>query len=352
MSIPKEFEINDIRINKDFALTSFSGYLKNDVMKALMGSITEYKIEETCNWCIELMLSQQTDKLYDKYILYACKYIHINNPKLPEKLYNRYKLYIDAKISNIDSINSQVIRNHLIELSILLCMSNKVKPKALPKIKQEEFNSELLVNRFKSNDKNLINHSIKYNDPEEIKIILNELWFSVNTKKMEDVLYWLSWIITYEKILNKKKQQLICASRKINEIPKQYYTNVVWLIWEIILNEANYKLNSESKKQVSCLYNIYIKNYKKTKTIYLIINAIRYFIDTYNLDKVINSTSVIIQATSKVNILFQQKKVYEITEKSKIEFVSKKIKGKEKQDDKYEKKKSIIEDIDNLILNA
>ena len=38
MSIPKEFEINDIRINKDFSIKSFSGYLKNDVMKAYLQS--------------------------------------------------------------------------------------------------------------------------------------------------------------------------------------------------------------------------------------------------------------------------------------------------------------------------
>ena len=49
MTIPYDYLINDIRDEKHFSDTTFSGYLKNDVYKALFNAITEFKIEESCN---------------------------------------------------------------------------------------------------------------------------------------------------------------------------------------------------------------------------------------------------------------------------------------------------------------
>jgi len=357
MSIPEEFKINDIRALKDFSEKTFSGYLKSDVYKALFNAITEFKIEETCNWCIELVVSQQTDKLYEKFILYYAKYININNPKLPERLYKRYKTFINSKLSNYDVINSQVIRNHLTELSLLLCLSNKTKSITLPKIKNDDFVHENLLKNLKANDKNLINHSIKFNDPEEIKLILNELWYCVTIKKLNLVLYWLSWIITYEKILIKKKKQLMCAERKIEDIPKKFYGNFVWLLWDIIIKEANYKLDHDKNSQIQNLFNLYKKNYKKSKPVHIIINAIMYFTNNYTINKSIcNSNNVIIQAVAKINLLYQHKKKYQIVNKTIVGYEKEpKIKEKEKEKNKHIKKivdkQNLVSNIDNLMLN-
>ena len=68
MGIPDNFLIDDIREQKDFHMETFSGYKKLDVFKALFKSIETYKIEETCIWTIELLLSCQTSMLYEKFI--------------------------------------------------------------------------------------------------------------------------------------------------------------------------------------------------------------------------------------------------------------------------------------------
>lgn len=348
MSIPDEYLINDIRDEKHFSDTTFSGYLKNDVYKALFNAITEFKIEESCNWCIELILSCQTSKLYEKYIVFACKCININNFKMPSKIYKRYKMYVDSKITNIEARNSQVVRNHLIELTVILCLSHKSKSLVFSKMTEDDFKNELLVKKLKANNELLTNY-IKYNDPPELKIILNEFWYNITQKNLKLALYWLNWIITYEKKLNKQKKDLICADRKIQNVPSKFHSNFIWLLWTIILKES-YKLNSSIFNEIQSLFNIYILDYKKSKSIFIIINALQYFTDIYdNNMPVCNNFNVIIQAVSKVNILFQRKKQNEI--KHKVSVSTNVKTPKDKKNEIFNKKLELISDIDNFILN-
>ena len=240
MGIPDNFLIEDIREQKDFHMETFSGYKKLDVFKALFKSIETYKIEETCIWTIELLLSCQTSMLYEKFLLYSSKFINILNPNLPNLLCNRYTYYKNLNISNKEAINNQTIRNHLIEIALALSFSNKTKATLLPKLCNNDFKNEFFIKKLKARDQSIISKYSQKNDPVVVNIILNELWDRVRTKNIKEALYFLNWLITYDK--NKK---FVCASREVEGISKKYYTDFNMYIWYIFLNESY----SNSKKQ-------------------------------------------------------------------------------------------------------
>jgi hypothetical protein len=343
MTIPTDYIINDIRTNKDFNVKTFSGYLLTDVYKGLFKSIDNYKIEETCNWTTELIVSGQTDKLYDKFIQYYCKYINVNNPQLPQRILKRYKMYIDGKINNKEAVNIQAIRNHLIEMAVLFCLSNKHKPLSFPKVTEADYTNEIILKKLKANSKSI---DFKPDDPQELRIVINELWYHIRNKNMPMVLYWIKWIMVYEKQLNKKKKQLICAERYIADVPKKFRTNYVWIIWEILMNESHTHI---AAPQIASLYGIYSKNYKKSTPIFILLNAIQYFIDTYNYHKPIcGNYNILIQATAKINYLFQKKKQYETLTGKSVDVITK---TKPKNNDaNHEQKLHIVFDIDNYIM--
>ena len=322
MSISLEYVINDIRQQKEFDKKSFSGFSIKEVFDTLKKSISDNKIEDACHWTIELILSLQTTKLYDLFLSIAIKQIHICNPNFPIKLYNKYKKFINNNLSNIESRNSQVIRNHLIELCVIITYSKKNKSINLAKIKDDEFDIKNIISKLMA-PQTFIDTYIKQNDPDEIKVILNEFIHNILNKNYEGMLYWISWIIHYEKNLNKKKKVLACSKRYNSEIKECYHTDIVWLIWDIVIQESNKHLNKACYTQLTHLFKLYKLLYKQTskyKYIHLLLFALKYFSNIFNINEsVCPEPHLYIQATMKVNTIIREKKQYE-QYKSNINF--------------------------------
>jgi hypothetical protein len=68
---------------------------------------------------------------------------------------------------------------------------------------------------------------------------------------MMNTCYWVEWLIEYEKICLKKKNIYICAHRYMVDINTKNQTDVVWLIWEILL-----KKNNKDNKDINLLKEI------------------------------------------------------------------------------------------------
>ena len=386
--IPDEYKINDTRSTPDFSKQSFSGFAIKDVVTVLNKSLIACKIEESVNWAVELLLSGQTERLWEKIFSISLKNININNPKLPMFLFKRYSKFVtlklkysgSAKSSNIAGYlslrNSQAVRNMMCEVCVIICNSTKLKALSLPKIKEGDFDLSYLKTRLVATDANIIGNKLKYGDPVEIKIPLNEFNFCIKTRKWELAIYWLAWVCEWERRNTKRDKHYICGVRKIEGVEEKYFTDIIWIIWEILIKEAPDLKNDDASSQIYALFKLYkfdFKPTKKSKRIFFILYAIKYFTEMYNFkNDIIPNHYQLIQACGNINLIFYDKKKYEVNKhKQNLEQTSynhiktKALTEKEKKDEKAKLKRlkeaaeikiknkiSRVEMIDSLILSS
>ena len=320
-SIPNEYLIIDKRPFKQFSKITFSKYMLKDVTAALSKALTNCKLEESMNWAVELLISGHIEKFWDKIISIGIKNVNINNPNLGYFLYTRYSKYIDLskKYDNLSIRNSQCFRNLLSEVCFIVCNSLKTKSIGYMKIKENDFNMSYLETKVLANDPDLVKDKLKYGDPCEARMILNEFNYCLINKKYELCVYWLSWIFDWEKKNTKKDKMYICGLREIQNVDKKYYTNLSWLVWEIILKEGVKTNNDFLNKQIQALYKLYKFNFKSTnkgKKAPIFLYAIKYFTDNYHISKEINNYNILIQVSLNINNLFFEKSNYSINNKS------------------------------------
>jgi hypothetical protein len=385
--IPNEYKINDTRGTQDFSKQSFSGFAIKDVVSILNKSLMECKIEESVNWAVELLLSGQTERLWEKIFSISLKNININNPKLPMFLFKRYSKFVSlklkysgsAKSSNIAGYlslrNSQAVRNMMCEVCVIICNSTKLKAISMPKIKEGDFDISYFKTRLVATDANVIGNKMKYGDPPEIKIPLNEFNFCIKTRKWELAIYWLAWVFEWERRNTKRDKHYICGVRKIDGVEEKYYTDIVWIIWEILIKEAPNLKNDNASSQIYALFKLYkfdFKPTKKAKRIFFFLYAIKFFTEMYNFkNDIIPNHYQLVQACGNINIIFFDKKKHEvnkhkqsleknsfnkikskaITEKEQKEEKAKLKRLKEVAEIKIKQKINRVEMIDSLILS-
>lgn len=327
MEIPSDYLINDRRTIDYFKKLSFSNYEKKSVLAELKKSIIDYRLEPAVYWSTELLISGCINELIDLINKISCLYINKTSPQLPILLYDRIcridnimLRYNDKK--NLEYRNDQQLRNIICELISILALSNKKMLPPIKKIKESYFNIEILKNRLKAQNLELIQNIMRENDPEELQIACNEFAFCLNNNTSCDLIFfWLSWILTWEKKIIKKKGKCICAYRDIVE-SKECNTDIIWLIWDIIVNETNKRVNINLKKSIDALFSLFKKNYKtsyKSKRIDFIIYCIILLVDTKDYDISVNNLlPIVIQSCCNINLMYQNAKKNEIANQKNL----------------------------------
>ena len=355
MNINKVYSIRDNRNEKDFSDKTFCGYKKKDVLAIFDKSLLEGKTENACNWSTEIIISGYLDNLWERIIVFVSKYININIPNIAFHIFNRFSKY--NKIKNqeyyktnfLELRNNQIIRNHICEVICILSHAQKQKYSNLKKIQNSEFQFDNIKLKILSENDKLINRIFDNNDPKEIRIILNEFYNSLDTNNLINTLYWLSWLIEWEKLNIKKYGNYKCGFRKITGVDTKYHTDLIWIIWEIILKISLHKDVDFINKQIQSLYQLYKYNFassKKTKKLPIIIHSIRLLIERYSVSQpIINKNCILIQACGKINYIYYSKKKYEIGNESHIKLsdindIQATLRVDKKERDAFEKQKN------------
>ena len=321
--IPDEYFINDYRKITDFKRQTFNGYQKTTVITALQKSIQDGKLEEACHWCVEMLVSGYIMECWDKLILLNSKIINQINPNFPFYLWNRFSQIIQLLedpryqgIKYLDLRNNQECRNHLTDIVSIMTLSPRNKQLVLPKISTEDFRLDVFEDKLEGKSIFLIEKIIKPNDPSEINVVMNEFAFQITSRtgNLTKALYWLNWILEWEKINIKSAEGFKCAPRNRKYINPKYYYDIVWIIWDVIFQEAQVRNNETLHKQLMGLFKLFKYNFTsagKRRKASLLIHSLQllHYEDKINwLTPIYFQTKLIVQANSNTNLLYVEYK--------------------------------------------
>ncbi len=317
-------EINDKRGIQEFRGLSFSNFQKSKVKMELLNSLINNKVEPACYWAAELVCAGHFIDIWDTIIAFVSRYIHLGNPKLPIYLSMRFTNFKDI-VSNGYSGNELSLRNNIkirqlfSEIICVLCQSRKKHSLEAVKIqKADEFDMTHMASKLKAPSVEYAKDVFKQDDPKELYIALNEFAYHLSTASKNGVsaCYWLEWILEFETMCKHNKEGCVAETRTFAPVLDKFMKDSIWIIWEIILFNANDK-NPLIKKIINALLDLFSIKYttgvkkKRRFIIYFAINLLTENVDL-NIDIIGNKHSID-AIMKKIGLVYKDVKKNEIT---------------------------------------
>ncbi len=311
--VKSKMNIEDNRTN--FRSTTFSNFKKSQVLKKLEDSIYYQNIDDSLYCTTELLCSGFILELWNLYIYFVCKYIHIDNPKIVIYLnnkFNEFKLIAKKIKSDLELRNFKEIWIIFYSITVLLCNSNKTTSLLSMKF-VFDFNTNDLFSNLKAPDVTYIQPYFKQGDPKELFIPLNEFIYHLKvTKSNKEIYYWIEWIIEYDIIMTKRKKKLTCIQRDF--VNTKLSNNVIWIIWEIFLSFNENEIMKKIIHSYLDLFSVKYNQHTNKKRIYIIYVCIM-FITNNNIDytkKIIENVDIFHDLDEKINKYYNQIKKNEM----------------------------------------
>lgn len=317
MLVPTEYRINDARNAKELRQTSYHGFKRKDLFKFLISQIKNQNLDNANYWCAECLMSGYCVELYEKLLDYYVTEVNIKNPDILVFMFHQYDRYtelINEYEELIDTRNDQEIRNLLCVIVSIITLSNQFQLPKLQKINQIDITNVPRIRTTFSNYLDLITPFIKNGDAKEIILPMNEILNHLKTPRtnsLDLVIYWLSWLVAWEGEHIKKNEISCCAERQNPKIEKLYWTDMIWILWDILKAESEWKSSANLTEVIDKSYRFYVYYYNRKnryKKIYLVIYCIMYFlkpIDFINIYGSPENYSKIILAGGNVNSLYK-----------------------------------------------
>ena len=78
--------------------------------------------------------------------------------------------------------------------------------------KKEDFIVNVFKSKLEAKDTNLIDRILQKDDPSEVRIAINEFAHHLKNRNNYKTLYWLNWILEWERINRKKYNKFLVLS--------------------------------------------------------------------------------------------------------------------------------------------
>jgi hypothetical protein len=289
-----DYDINDIRGESEFRGYSFSKFKKTDVKKELLNSLIRSKIEPACYWSAELVCAGHYTDLWEVILLFFSKHVHLSNVNIC--------LYLEMRIGDFKGIlnngysdsvlrlrNNEKIRKLFCEVMCVLCDAKRRHSFDNVKIKADDLNMLSVKDKFQAPSTEYGEEVFTCEDPKELFPFINELAFSLTEtgNNQMNACYWIEWIFEYETRCKSLKERLACERRSFAEVDSKCQKDIVWMVWDVFLNEASKRSKLASKWMHALLAMFSLKYtsgcHKKRKNILYL--AIAILCETFVPDK-------------------------------------------------------------------
>lgn len=262
-------EINDIREPGQFRGESFSRYKKTDVRNQLVQSMIRGKIEPACYWSAELICAGHFMDLWEAILHYAGKHIHLGNPKIVPYLEMRFEVFRNIikqghHLNELQLRNNPTIRKLFAEVIATMTYSNRKHSFESIKINRvEEFDMTQMTERLKAPAMKYAESIFRKEDPKELYIAINEFCYHISEERrnMVNACYWVEWIIEFDIICRKRKESCLCEKRLSVSVENKYQRDIIWLIWDGLLEQAEKMGNPFISKLMGSLMTLFCIKY-------------------------------------------------------------------------------------------
>jgi hypothetical protein len=262
-----DFEINDLRGENEFKGITFSKFKKAEVKKELLNSLIASKIEPACYWSAELICAGHYTDLWDIILLFFSKYVHLGNSNIG--------IYIEMRINDFKTIlnngytdnilrlrNNDKIRKLFCEIMCVLCDAKRRHSFDNVKIKNDDLNMITIKDKFKAPSTEYGEEVSTTEDPRELFPFVNELAYSltISGNNQMTACYWIEWIFEYENRCKALKEKIWCERRNFAKVDSKFQKDIVWIIWDVFLNESK-KRSKFTQKIMNSLLSLFCLKY-------------------------------------------------------------------------------------------
>ena len=333
--------IIDTREENAFKSKTFSNYKKGDVTKELTNCLMANQYEQCHYWCAELVCSGHFEELWDTIISYTGKHINMGNPKIPIYLNMRVDAFRDVARKNRDSDialrNNSKIRKLFAEvIGVILTSKNRLCAHRVKVCSNSDsFDLMNMSSKLRAPDVTYVKEFFKEDDPKELYIPVNEMGYhlSDSSKDAVEACYWIEWMLEYETQTNKRKDKCVCSKRVNEMVNEKYQTDLIWLIWDVILHYGSNCASTINKQRsvppitkskiIRALYNLFTLRYncriksRRIQLLYFAVNIITSsFIDN---TEIIENKNLIHSYTDNADLIYKELKKNEMVEEGKEE---------------------------------
>ena len=286
-----EIIIHDKRPDKDFNSTTFSNFKKSDVLKTFVESMNNYDATNSLSWCVELLCSGRLKDIWDCFLLTMGKHVRSGNPKLPMYIASRFEKFkeiisIGYGEIEIETRNSQDMRNLLCEITLVLCFSPKKPSLEMLKVKKAtDFALDTLGSNLKADNMEYCKKVMREEDPSEILLAVNEFAYHFQKKNILQCCYWIDWMIDFDALCRKQKKPIVIMDRDFITTQDKFKGDPVWLFWELLLNKTG---DANKAKIVRSLLDLFCLKYnfsQKRKRRHLLYLAVELYTETVNMNQ-------------------------------------------------------------------
>lgn len=298
-----------------FKNVTFSNYATKDVIKELTTKLASQHINLSQHWAAELICSGATSQLFDIIMDNFCIHINVSNPRLPGYFLQRFgevkKRIVDlSKVDPLQVRNDPIVRTVFCEIIGVLCLSSQKKLITKPRIPAEDLTLEGIARRRRLTSATPAAGLFRTGDPTECLSPINELYDAMIRRDTGRTIYWIYWLWDWDAARRRAYGSNVCVVRGHDTIPAKLATDVIWLIYEVIML-ASTTLPSDAALAPRACLELYKKEYCESgsiivrrKRLPLIQIAAQFVAERPPLLPLVINTGILSAMTRNVNNLY------------------------------------------------